>query len=52
VRRHWWSGRPRRERKALDEHYQRGIVATRDILDLSDDIWAIPTGLLAWTIDG
>jgi predicted AAA+ superfamily ATPase len=41
-----------RERKALDEHYQRGIVATRDILDLSVDIWAIPTGLLAWTIDG
>jgi uncharacterized protein len=41
-----------RERRALDQHYQRGIVATRDILDLSDDIWAIPTGLLAWTIDG
>jgi predicted AAA+ superfamily ATPase len=41
-----------RERRALDEHYQRGIIATRDILDLSDEIWAIPTGLLAWTIDG
>jgi len=41
-----------RERKALDEHYQRGIIATRDILDLSKDIWAIPTGLLAWAIDG
>ena len=40
------------ERKALDEHYQRGIIATHDILDLSNDIWAIPTGLLAWTIDG
>jgi hypothetical protein len=41
-----------RERKALDQHYQRGIIATRDILDLSKDIWAVPTGLLAWTIDG
>jgi hypothetical protein len=40
------------ERKALDEHYQRGIIATRDILDLSKNIWAIPAGLLAWTIDG
>ena len=38
--------------KALDEHYQRGIIATRDILDLSKDIWAVPTGLLAWAIDG
>jgi hypothetical protein len=40
------------ESKALDKHYQRGIIATRDILDLSKDIWAIPAGLLAWTIDG
>jgi len=40
------------ERKALDEHYRRGIIATRDILDLSEGIWAIPAGLLAWTIDG
>lgn len=42
----------KQERKALDEHYQRGVIATRDILDLNDDIWAIPSGLLAWTIDG
>ena len=40
------------ERKALDEHYQRGVIATRDILALSEDIWAIPSGLLAWSIDG
>jgi hypothetical protein len=24
--------------KALDEHYYQGIIATRDILDLSKDI--------------
>ncbi len=40
------------ERKSLDEHYQRGIIATSDILDMSKDIWAIYTGLLAWVIDG
>jgi predicted AAA+ superfamily ATPase len=40
------------ERKALDEHYQRGVIATRDILDLSEGIWAVPSGLLAWSIDG
>jgi hypothetical protein len=40
------------ERKALEQRYQRGILATRDVLDLSKNIWAVPTGLLAWTIDG
>jgi predicted AAA+ superfamily ATPase len=42
----------KQERAALEEHYKRGIVATRDILDLDDDIWAVPAGLLAWSIDG
>lgn len=42
----------KQERRGLNEHYQRGIIATRDILDCSEDIWAIPTGLLAWAIDG
>jgi hypothetical protein len=39
-------------RRMLDEHHGHGILATRDILDLSENIWAIPTGLLAWTIGG
>jgi hypothetical protein len=34
----------------LEEHHQRGIIATRDVLDLNENIWAIPTALLAWTI--
>lgn len=42
----------KQERAALEEHYKRGIVATRDILDLDDDIWAVPAGLLAWSING
>jgi predicted AAA+ superfamily ATPase len=41
----------RKERKALDEHYGRGIVATRDILDLGEDIWAVPAGLLVWMVE-
>ncbi len=41
----------KRGRKALSEHYQRGVIATRDILDCSEGIWAVPAGLLAWAID-
>lgn len=41
----------RKERKALDEHYGRGILATRDVLDVNQDIWAVPTGLLAWMLE-
>jgi predicted AAA+ superfamily ATPase len=46
------SQRWKRERQALGDTYQRGVVATRDILDTADDIWAIPSGLLVWLIDG
>ncbi len=41
----------RSERRALDERYGRGIVATRDILDVTENIWAVPTGLLAWIVE-
>ncbi len=41
----------RKERKALNEHYGRGIVATRDILDVDEEIWAVPAGLLAWMVE-
>lgn len=42
----------KQERAALEEHYKRGIIATRDIIDLDNDIWAVPAGLFAWSIDG
>ncbi len=42
----------KQERAALEEHYKRGVVATRDICDLDDDIWALPAGLLVWSVDG
>lgn len=41
----------RTERRTLEERCGRGIIATRDVLDTSDNVWAIPTGLLAWIID-
>jgi predicted AAA+ superfamily ATPase len=41
----------RKERKALDEHYGRGIVATRDVLDVGEAIWAVPAGLLVWMVE-
>ena len=41
----------RKERKALDEHSGRGILATRDILDVGEEIWAVPAGLLAWMVE-
>lgn len=40
----------KREKKALDDTYGCGIFVTRDILDLTDDVWAIPSGLFAWAI--
>ena len=40
----------KREKRALEEAYGRGIFVTRDILDTSEDIWAIPSGLFAWAI--
>lgn len=40
------------ERRALAEVYRRGIVANRDVLDTADGIWAVPSGLLVWLIDG
>ncbi len=39
------------ERLSLEQHYGRGVVATRDIIDTSQDIWAVPTDLLAWLIN-
>lgn len=42
----------KRERQALAENYQRGVVATRDILDTTEAIWAVPSGVLTWLIDG
>ena len=44
------SGNWKREGKALEAAYGRGVVVTRDVLDTSGSIWAIPSGIFAWTI--
>lgn len=38
------------EKKGLEDVYGHGVIATRDILDTDEKIWAIPSGLLAWAI--
>jgi predicted AAA+ superfamily ATPase len=38
------------EKKGLEDVYGKGVIATRDILDMNEKIWAIPSCLLAWAI--
>lgn len=43
----WVSKSWRRESLALRGRYGRGILATKDALDLTDDVWAVPAPILA-----
>jgi hypothetical protein len=45
VSRHW-----KRESKAIRDTYGRGLFLTRDALDVSEAIWALPTGAFTWAI--
>ncbi len=40
----------KRETQAIRDNYGRGLFLTRDALDLSEDIWALPSGAFAWAI--
>jgi predicted AAA+ superfamily ATPase len=40
----------KREKKGVEDVYGKGVVATRDILDMNGKIWATPSCLLAWAI--
>lgn len=40
----------KRESKALRDSYGEGIVLTRDVLDTSEALWALPSGVFAWAI--
>lgn len=42
----------KRDKKGLQDSYGRGIFVTRDVLDASEDVWAIPSGVFAWAIGG
>ena len=44
------SQRWKRETRALRDAYGRGLFLTRDVLDMSDLVWALPSGAFAWTI--
>lgn len=37
----------RSEARTIDAKYRRGIVATKSILDISRDVWAVPAPILA-----
>jgi hypothetical protein len=46
VERNW-----RSESRALAARYSRGIVATRNVLNIdSGDIWALPTSVVVWLL--
>jgi predicted AAA+ superfamily ATPase len=41
----------KQESLTLKARFGRGILATRSIFDITDDIWAVPAGMLAWLIN-
>ncbi len=43
----WVSDGWRRDAQPIRGRYGRGVVATKDVLDLSNDVWAIPAGAIA-----
>ena len=43
----WVSGGWRREALVMENRYDRGVLATKDILDTSHPVWALPAPLLA-----
>jgi hypothetical protein len=45
VERKW-----RSESRGLAARYGRGIIATRNVLDMDGPIWAVPTSVLAWLL--
>jgi hypothetical protein len=40
----------KRDKKGLQDAYGRGVFVTRDVLDTSDAVWALPSGVFAWAI--
>lgn len=41
----------KREAQTAEAAYGRGILATRSVYDTSEEVWAVPAGVLAWVID-
>lgn len=40
----------KRESKGIRDTYGRGLFLTRDALDVTEDVWALPSGAFAWAI--
>lgn len=45
VERNW-----KRDSRTVASRYSRGIVATRNVLDLSGEVWAVPACIVAWLL--
>ncbi len=45
VERNWKS-----ESRAIAARYGRGVIATRNVLDTTGEIWALPTGIVVWLL--
>lgn len=43
----WVSRKWRSQARAIQTRYNEGIVATKNIVDVSGDVWAVPVGALA-----
>jgi hypothetical protein len=43
--------RRKQESLTVKAQFGRGVLATRSIFDISDDVWAVPAGILAWLIN-
>jgi predicted AAA+ superfamily ATPase len=40
----------RREAQTMRARYGKGVLATRGVIDMESDVWAIPAALIAWLL--
>jgi predicted AAA+ superfamily ATPase len=41
----------RQEARTVRSQFGRGVLATRSVLDLDDDVWAVPAAIVAWLLN-
>ena len=41
----------KQEAVTVRSQFGRGVLATRSILDLSGDVWAVPAALVGWLLN-
>jgi uncharacterized protein len=42
----------KREARTMRKRYGSGVLATRTAFDVEEDVWGVPTAVLAWIFDG